>query len=59
MLVESEPSSATSSSTHSDSQVPSVALPSTVQEEQVILKDFVASILIVILTLTTISRIHE
>ena len=43
MLVESEPSSPTSSSTHSDSQVSSVALPATLHEEQAILKDFLAS----------------
>ena len=43
VLVESKPSSATSSSTHLDSQVSSVALPATVQEEQTILKDFLAS----------------
>ena len=43
VLVESEPSSPTSSSTHSDSQVSSVALPATLHEEQAILKDFLAS----------------
>ena len=43
VLVESEPSSATSSSTQLDSQVSSVALPATIQEEQAILKDFIAS----------------
>ena len=43
MLVESEPSSPTSSSTHSDSHVSSVGLPATLHEEQAILKDFLAS----------------
>ena len=41
MLVESEPSSATRSTTHSDSQVSSVDLPGTVQEA--LAKDFLAS----------------
>ena len=43
MLVESETSSETSNSAHLDNQTSGVSLPTSIQEEQEILKDFLAA----------------
>ena len=43
MLVESETSSETSNSAHLDNQASSVSLPASIEEEQEILKDFLAA----------------